>query len=110
MKAVICAAVAAVSILASPAYGVASPPAPAVVVHISNFAFKPADVTIAPGQSVEFINDDQVAHTVTAADKSFDSGDLPEGKSWAHSFAAVGTFKYACAYHPSMAGTITVKE
>ena len=87
----------------------AASPAPALTVHISNFAFSPANATIVAGQSITFVNEDQVAHTVTADDKSFDSGDMEPGKSWTHTFANPGTYKYTCIYHFNMNGTVTVK-
>lgn len=49
---------------------------PAHVVAIRDFAYKPADLTIQAGESVRFENDDDVAHTITANDASFDSGSL----------------------------------
>lgn len=110
MKSALYAAIAAIAILAGlPAAQAASSASPTLVVHISNFAFKPADAAIVAGQSVEFVNDDQVAHTVTAADKSFDSGDLAAGGKWTHTFESAGFYKYACSYHSSMVGTLTVK-
>jgi plastocyanin len=96
----------------SPAPSVAPAPAPSPisVVHVKNFAFVPEKVTINAGQTVRFIQDDDMAHTVTAADKSFDSGNLDKGKSWTHTFDKAGTFAYVCAYHPSMRGTVVVRE
>jgi plastocyanin len=88
----------------------ASPVAsPAVVVHIKDFAYKPETVTIRPGQSVRFVEDDETPHTVTAVDKSFDSGNLDKGKSWTHAFASEGTYAYFCAYHTYMKGKVVVK-
>jgi len=80
-----------------------------VVVHIASFAFDPADLTVHVGDTVTFINDDNVAHTATASDKSFDSGNLDQNAKWSHTFNTAGTFPYACAYHSMMKGTITVK-
>jgi plastocyanin len=87
-----------------------APTAAPVVVHIASFAFKPADVTVQVGDSVTFVNDDSVAHTVTASDKSFDSGNLDANAKWTHTFNTAGSFSYGCAYHPTMQGTITVKQ
>lgn len=79
------------------------------VIHIKNFAFVPETMTVAAGQSVLFVQDDQTPHTVTASDKSFDSGNLDQRATWAHAFAKPGTYAYICAYHPNMKGTIVVK-
>ena len=95
----------------SPAASISPAPvaSPAVVVHIKNFAYSPETVTIKPGQSVRFVQEDDMAHTVTASDKSFDSGNLDKGKSWTHVFAAEGSYAYVCAYHAMMKGKVVVK-
>ncbi|MBV8074156.1 MAG: cupredoxin domain-containing protein [Candidatus Eremiobacteraeota bacterium] len=108
------AAVAAFAIvpLAAVSDPTPSPPpvsaAPAATVHIKNSAFVPQTVKIKAGESVQFVNDDDFSHTVTAADNAYDSGDLPKGKKWTHVFAKAGTYEYVCAYHSFMKGTITV--
>ncbi len=93
------------------AQGQSSPaPAAVVIVHIKNFAYVPASVTIKPGDSVQFVNDDSTAHTATASDKSFDSGNMDQNAKWAHAFKTAGTYAYICTYHPYMKGTIVVKS
>jgi plastocyanin len=92
----------------SPEPTAAPAPAPAVV-HLKNFTFVPETVTIRPGQSVRFVQDDETPHTVTASDNSFDSGNLDKGKSWTHAFAKEGTYAYFCAYHTYMKGKVVVK-
>ncbi|MDB5095285.1 MAG: copper-binding protein [Candidatus Eremiobacteraeota bacterium] len=90
----------------------ASPPSPATpgaIVHMKNFAFGPDSVTLLAGQSVRFIEDDDSPHTVTATDRSFDSGNLNKGDKWDRTFPVAGTYTYICAYHPYMKGTIIVK-
>ena len=99
---------AALAQSSSPAPSAAPSPAP-VVVHIKDFAYKPDTVTIRPGQSVRFVEDDETPHTVTATDKSFDSGNLDKGNSWTHIFAHEGTYAYLCAYHTYMRGKVIVK-
>jgi plastocyanin len=86
-----------------------APTAAPLVVHIASFAFKPADLTVHVGDSVTFVNDDNVAHTATASDKSFDSGNLDANAKWTHTFNTAGSFSYVCSYHPMMKGTISVK-
>jgi len=80
-----------------------------VTVNTKNFAYAPADLTVSPGTTVVFKNSDTIAHTVTASDKSFDSGDMPQNATWSHIFAKAGTYTYVCAYHSYMQGTVTVK-
>ncbi|MBV8491059.1 MAG: cupredoxin family copper-binding protein [Candidatus Eremiobacteraeota bacterium] len=101
MKALLAATAAVVFLGAMPA------PA-AVTVHIKNFAYAPATLTVKPGTVVRFVNDDGEAHTVTATDKSFDSAGLDTGDAWTHDFATPGKYAYFCALHPYMHGTVVV--
>jgi plastocyanin len=78
------------------------------VVHMSNYAFKPQTLTVQPGDTVVFQNDDDVTHNVTA--DAFKSGDVAGGKSWKYTFAKTGVYAYTCTYHPGMQGTITVSD
>lgn len=82
---------------------------PAVVVHMKNFAFVPASVTIHAGQSVKWINDDSVSHSATANDRSWNSGELDNGQSWTYTFSAAGTYQYFCDDHSFMKGTVIVQ-
>jgi plastocyanin len=84
-------------------------PSPLSVIHIKNFAFVPASVTIPAGSIVRFVEDDETPHTVTATDHSFDSGNLNQKDTWKHTFATAGTYTYSCTYHPYMKGTVIVK-
>jgi len=77
-------------------------------VAISGFAFVPASITIAPGDSVRWTNNDVAGHTVAADDGSFSSGTLSNGQSFTRPFSTSGTFRYHCAFHPSMTGTVVV--
>jgi plastocyanin len=86
-----------------------SPHPATAVVHIRNFAFVPASLVIAAGTAVTFVNDDGEAHTVTAADRSFDSAGLDTNDSWKHVFAKPGTYAYFCALHPTMRAEIVVR-
>ena len=77
-------------------------------VDIADFTFKPGDLKVAAGTTVTFTNKDGFAHTATAKDKSFDSGNLDQDATFEHTFETAGTFEYLCAIHNSMTGTITV--
>ncbi len=87
----------------------AAAPKPALVVHLSDFSFKPASATVNVGDTVEFVNDDSFPHTVTASSGAFDSGNLDEHKSWSYTFKKAGTFTLTCTYHPNMKGMLTVR-
>lgn len=79
-------------------------------VTISGFAFSPTPLTIAAGSTVSWTNKDAVAHTATADDGSFDTGDIiTNGSSASVSFNKAGTYTYHCAIHPTMKATIIVQ-
>ncbi len=84
-------------------------PPPAAVVRVKDFAYHPPALTVAPGTTVRFVNEDGEAHTVTAVDRSFDSGGLDTGDAWTHVFAKPGIYRYFCALHPFMKGAIVVR-
>ncbi len=64
--------------------------------------FQPAELTVHPGETVEFKNEDIFAHTVTADDGSFDSGLIQPGSSWKMTVQKAGTIAYHCTPHPNM--------
>ena len=84
-------------------------PSPVSTIHIKNFAYVPDSVTIPAGSVVKFVQDDETPHTVTAADGSFDSGNLNQKQSWTHAFAKAGTYNYFCTYHTYMKAKIIVQ-
>lgn len=81
----------------------------AAIVHIKNFMFVPATLTVPAGTKVTFVNDDDEPHTVTATDKAFDSEGLDTHGTWVHAFAKPGTYTYFCELHPYMKATLIVK-
>jgi len=82
-----------------------------VKVEIDNFAFKPNELTIAVGASVNWVNRDDVPHTATSkgATPAFDSKALDTDDSYSFKFTNPGVYHYYCKVHPHMTGTITVK-
>ncbi|HEX5404180.1 MAG TPA: cupredoxin domain-containing protein [Pseudonocardiaceae bacterium] len=77
---------------------------------ISNFAFSPSTLTVTPGAKVTVKNTDSAAHTVTASDKSFDTGDIDTNATTTFTAPTKpGTYKYICTIHQFMQGTLTVK-
>lgn len=79
------------------------------VVTISSFAFQPANLTIAAGDTVTFVNKDGAPHTATEKGRAFDTGRLARNAQSTLTFASAGSFDYFCAIHPRMKGKITVK-
>ena len=94
---------------ASPSPAPVASSAPAAVVHMHDFAFDPATVTIKARQSVKWINDDAIFHSATAADKSWNSGELDQGRSYTHTFDKPGTYEYYCDDHAYMKAKVVVK-
>lgn len=78
-------------------------------VGIRNFTFIPAAFRIRYGQTIVFTNHDREAHTVTADDRSFDSGRIAAGSSWTYTFSRRGTYPFHCSFHPYMRGTLVVE-
>jgi plastocyanin len=76
---------------------------------IENMRFTPDDVTVQSGERIVWINKDLVPHTATAADGSFDSHGIDPGASWAYTATKSGEHAYTCAFHPTMAGKVTVR-
>jgi plastocyanin len=77
-------------------------------VDIAGFAFAPGSIEVVAGTTVTWTNSDAAPHTVTAADGSFDSGELAQGQSYSLTFDTPGSYAYACAIHPQMTGTVVV--
>ncbi len=75
--------------------------------------FDPSTFTVIIGvnNTVTFVNQDSVPHTVTSLDgHSFNSQSIAPGKSWTFTFDTPGTFAFECTFHPSfMKGTVTVE-
>jgi plastocyanin len=88
----------------------AAPVQDPVTVNIHDDAFDPAQVDIAPGTTVTWVNNDDEAHTVTADDGLFDSGRLEPGDSYSVWFDGSGTVAYHCEPHPHMTGSVVVGE
>lgn len=75
-------------------------------VYMKNSTFSPSLMTLTAGKPVAWINDDNLVHSVTADDGSFDSGDMQPGATFTRTFNMPGTFPYHCKYHKGMTGTV----
>jgi plastocyanin/mono/diheme cytochrome c family protein len=94
--------------------------APTVSVEMYNDAFQPANLVVAPGTRVVWVNKDPTAHTTTMNDwdpdkkgaeqvpGAWDSGPLNPGKTFSAVFTQPGTSMYQCAIHPYMIGSVSV--
>jgi plastocyanin len=79
-------------------------------VTIDNFSFNPATITVKPGETITWVNQDDIPHNVreSAAGK-FKCGVMDTGEKCTVTFKDAGEFKYFCALHPHMVGTVIVK-
>ena len=87
------------------------PPPPTGVIHdvsITGSAFVPAAITAAMGDTVRWTNQDPFAHTVSADDLSFNSGDVGPNLAFSRVMSIMGDINYHCNIHTEMKGTIHV--
>ena len=74
----------------------------------------PSSVTINAGDTVDWINSDTAAHTVTGGSPAdgpsgvFDSSLVLGGASYAFTFEEAGSYDYFCMVHPWMVGKVQV--
>jgi hypothetical protein len=72
-------------------------------------------VTIGVNNTIEWVNDDGVAHTVTSflvpsGASTFNSDLIFQGKTFTVTLTVPGEYKYFCAWHNWLAGKIVVKS
>jgi plastocyanin len=79
------------------------------MIDIADFKYMPEAVTVSAGTKVTWTNSDDAAHTATADDDSFDTGDLDQGDSKTITLDEPGTYSYFCRFHPFMKATVEVQ-
>jgi plastocyanin len=72
-------------------------------------AYLPNRIEVEAGTTVQWRNLDALIHTVTAVDKSFDSGVIAADGSYSRTFSKPGSYPVYCVAHPFMKATIVVK-
>lgn len=85
-------------------------PAEATAPVIEDFNFVPDPISITTGDAVTWTNNDGFAHTVTADDDAFDSGNMDPDGTFEQTFDEAGEFTYHCNIHTQMTGTVTVTD
>ena len=80
-----------------------------VEVKIDNFTFNPQQITVKAGDTVTWINHDDIPHTVTSKTMAFRSKAMDTDDKFSFTFATPGKFAYFCSLHPHMTGTIVVE-
>ncbi len=85
-------------------------------VSLENIQFNPNDITVKPGETITFTNNESVPHDVhkqSGPGGDFSSGadgGMQQGDTFELKLDKPGTYEYVCHVHaPGMAGTITVK-
>lgn len=107
-------AVTLIALLGFQFVGLAAADEGATNVDITNFAFGPGDLdtgyllSVPVGTTVIWTNRDSTAHTTTSVDGVWNSTPLQPGDTFSYTFTTPGSYKYYCAFHPFMKGTITV--
>jgi len=82
------------------------------VVAQKNKSFAPAELTIKPGDTVVFKNEDDVVHNVFSITKGaeFNLNMQGPGQSSSYTFPSEGKFEIRCVMHPTMKLIVTVKK
>ena len=87
-----------------------------VQVSLKNVQFNPKDITVKPGETITFTNDESIPHDVhktSGPGPDFSSGGdggMQQGDTFELKLDKPGKYDYVCHVHaPGMAGTITVK-
>ena len=85
-------------------------------VSLKDIQFDPKDITVKPGETITFTNDESIPHDVhkqsgPGADfASGPDGGMNQGDTFELKLDKPGKYDYVCHVHaPGMAGTITVK-
>jgi plastocyanin/uncharacterized membrane protein len=103
--------VAAVAVFSAISLGAQSAQATGAqhIVIIKQMHFDPQQLTVKPGDTVLWKNEDIFAHTATADNGSFDSGLINPGSSWQTVIQRKGTIGYHCGPHPNMRAELIVQ-
>ncbi len=79
-------------------------------VRIIDFEFKPKTVTVKPGTTVTWTNEDKDIHDVkdTSPLATPVSQELSKGDTFSITYAQPGSYNYVCGIHPYMTGIVEV--
>jgi plastocyanin len=78
-------------------------------VTIRNLRYEPDTLRVQVGDTVRWVNEDIVPHTVTTRSKGWDSGTFGQAQSWQVVPATAGSSEYYCELHPMMRGVIVAR-
>jgi len=82
------------------------------VVRLGHGRIEPAEVEVAVGEEVVFVNEDAMpgGHTVMADDQAFHSPALAKGQRWSVRFDSPGRRSFHLVQHPKARGAVVVVE
>ena len=81
----------------------------ATVIKIANLSFGAKEIHVRAGTRVRWVNGDQLQHSVTADDGSFDSGLINPNQAFERVFDKAGDYPYHCTPHPFMQSHVIVE-
>jgi len=82
-----------------------------VAVQMADMAFAPATVTVTPGSTVTWTNNDSVPHLVSFGDQGPQSSEtIDPGETFEATFEEAGSYAYVCTLHPGMTGVVEVVD
>jgi plastocyanin len=90
-------ALVALAIVVPSLLGAPSAQAATHLIEIANGAFAPSVLTVAAGDTLRVVNLDDVPHTFTANDRSYDSGRLMSGDSTQLVLGETGIHDFRCS-------------
>ena len=92
-------------------------------VHLKLLSFTPEELEVAAGTTVEWVDDNPIAHTITSGtyevgadglrtsetpDGTFDGKVATTGDGFSFTFVDAGTYTYYCSIHKGMNATVVV--
>ncbi len=82
---------------------------PVASVSMDHNTFIPSEITVAPGTTVTWVNNEAMPHTVVDPSKGFRSKMLAKDATFSFTFTTAGDYDYLCSIHPNMKGKVIVK-
>jgi plastocyanin len=82
---------------------------PVATVSMDHSTFIPSEITVAPGTTVIWVNNETMPHTVVDLNKAFRSKTLAKEGTFSFTFTTAGDYNYLCSIHPNMKGKVIVK-
>jgi plastocyanin len=79
--------------------------------------YVPSEIQLSSGSTMKWTNNDIAIHTVTegspsensaSLEQQFDSGLMPVGSAFEHTFNDTGLVDYYCTIHPWITGKVTI--